>query len=73
MDIVHTPHITLEICKKEKDIGFNILSLPSHISYAIEPLNIGVFKPFKTAFRAYKDIWTMSHRGQRVRKMDLAK
>jgi len=68
----HNSHVTLEICKKTKEVGLDLLSSLSHTSHALQPLDVVVFKPFKALFRAYKDVWTMGHRGQKTRKEVLA-
>ena len=42
-----------------------MLSLPSHTSHALQPLDVACSKPFKTAFRAYRDKYMMdNHRGK---------
>jgi len=38
-----------------------LLTFPSHTTHALQPLDVSCFKPFKTAFRAYRDRWTLSH------------
>jgi len=52
----HGSHITLEACKKGKDIGIDLLSLLPYTFYGLQLLNLVIFKPFKTTFRVYKDI-----------------
>jgi hypothetical protein len=32
-----------------------MITLPSHTSHALQPLNVSCFKPFKTTFRKEKD------------------
>jgi hypothetical protein len=39
-----------------KDFGLNMITLPSHTSHALQPLNVSCFKPFKTAFRKVRDV-----------------
>ncbi len=39
-----------------KDFGLDMITLPSHTSYALQSLNVSCFKPFKIAFRKVKDI-----------------
>ena len=50
----HKSHITLEVMHKVKEHGVNMLSLPSHTSHALQPLDVACFKSFKSAFKAYK-------------------
>jgi len=37
----------------------------------MQPLDVTCFKPFKQAFRTYKDKWTFAHKGQKPLKEDL--
>jgi hypothetical protein len=48
-------HVTLEAIEQAKKIGFNMITLPSHASHALQPLDVACFKPFKTAFRKEKN------------------
>ena len=47
----HNSHVTLKVVKISMGSGLDIVSLPSHTSHALQPLDIACFKPFKTAFR----------------------
>jgi hypothetical protein len=51
--------------------GLDIVSLPSHTSHALQPLDVSCFKPFKTAFRQIRDSWTLLNKGKKVEKQDL--
>jgi len=46
----HTSHVTLEVALTAKEEGINILTLPSHTSHGMQPLDVNVFGPFKTYF-----------------------
>jgi hypothetical protein len=46
--------------------------LPSHCSHTMQPLNVVVFKPFKGAFRLYRDAWTLNNKGRGAKKEVLA-
>jgi hypothetical protein len=37
------------------DFGLDMITLPSHASHALQPLNVSHFKPFKTTFRKERD------------------
>ena len=39
-------------------MGLDLLTLPSHTSHALQPLDYSIFKPFKTNFRIYRDYWS---------------
>ena len=49
-----------------------MLTIPSHTSYALQPLDVACFKPFKVAFRAYKHAWNVKSNGCKVKKAHLA-
>ena len=44
----HNSHVTLEVMKISMESSFDIVSLPSHTSYALQSLDIACSKPFKT-------------------------
>ena len=48
------------------------MTLPSHCSLAIQPLEVVVFKALKGAFCVYHDVWTIQNRGRGVWKEVLA-
>jgi hypothetical protein len=68
----HNSHVTLDVILKANDASLDMVTLPSHTSHEMQPLDVAVFKPFKTAFRAYRDVWSMTHKGQKTMKEDLA-
>jgi len=55
----HKLHVTLEVIKlamsQGLDLLLDLLTFPSHTSHAMQPLDAICFKPFKQAFKAYKD------------------
>jgi hypothetical protein len=55
----HNSHVTLDVVYKAKANGLDLLTLPSHTSHRLQPLDCSVFRPFKCAFCAYKDAWTL--------------
>ncbi len=55
----HDSHVTLEVIKQTKEFGLGMITLPSHTSHVLQPLDVFCFKPFKTTFRKVKDV-TMS-------------
>ena len=46
----HSSHMSIEAIEYSKVNGIFILCLPSHTSHILQPLDIGVFKSFKTYF-----------------------
>ena len=51
----HNSQDTLEVAKAAKTTGLDLVSLLSHTSHALQPLDVTVFKPLKGHFREYKD------------------
>ena len=43
----HTSHVTNEAILFGRENGLDILTLPSHCSHELQPLNVAVFHPFK--------------------------
>ena len=68
----HKSHITLDVLQKAKSCGLDMISLPSHTSHALQPLDVACFVSFKRAFRAYRDLWVMEGHGKKVGKEHLA-
>ena len=68
----HKSHINLEVLIKAKDHGIDMIPLPSHTSHELQPLDKAYFRPFKIAFRAYRDVWLIKNSGNKCKKEDLA-
>ena len=67
----HTSHVTLNVIIKAYEAGLDMIILPSHISHALQPLDATCLKPFKTTFRFYRDVWSITNKGQQCKKEDL--
>ena len=52
-------NISLEVLMKAKENGIDMISLPLHINHELQILDKTCFKPFKVAFKAYKDMWNL--------------
>jgi hypothetical protein len=68
----HNSHLTLEVARLVKNVGLDLLTLPSHTSHALQPLDVVVFKPFKQFFREYRDYWMLRNLDQSTSKEILA-
>jgi hypothetical protein len=49
----HNSHIMLNVVHKARSVGLDLVTLPSHTSHALQPLDVSIFKPFKQYFRDY--------------------
>jgi hypothetical protein len=52
----HGSHVIFEAIEQTQTFWLNMVTLPSHTSHALQPLDIACFKPFKTTFRKEIDI-----------------
>lgn len=68
----HGSHVTLEVVQKAREQELDILTLPTYTSHRLQPLDVSIFKPFKVAFRACRDRWTINNKGKGASKEDLA-
>jgi hypothetical protein len=68
----HCNHVTLDVLQEARAVGLDLLTLPSHTSHALQPLDVSVFKPFKTYFRKYRNFWTSRNLNQVVSEQTLA-
>ena len=62
----HESHIylpTIEFCR---DNGIVLLSFPPHCSHRLQPLDVGVYGPFKRYVNSAMDSWMKCHPGKRM-------
>ena len=43
-------------------MGLDIVTLPSHTSYALQPLDVSYFKPFKIIYKKERDLHMVTSR-----------
>jgi hypothetical protein len=68
----HNSRVTMGIVHKVWTVGLDLIIVPSHTSHTLRPLDVKCFKPFKIAFKSYKDVWTLANERKGVGKKDLA-
>jgi hypothetical protein len=68
----HGSHVTMDVVKTGRAVGLDLLTLPSHTSHAMQPLDVSCFKPFKQAFRLLLDVWTLHNKSCGASKEVLA-
>jgi hypothetical protein len=68
----HASHATLDVIQEARSAGLDLITLPSHTSHALQPLDVAIFKPFKQYFREYRDFWTSRNMGSPAGKETLA-
>ena len=64
----NNPHVTLEVARLAKNVGLDLISLPSKTSHALQPLDVFVIKPFKQYLRKDRDYWTSRNIDQSATK-----
>jgi hypothetical protein len=52
----HESHITIKKIEQAITFGLDMVTLPSHTSYAFQPLDVTYFKLFKILFRKEQDL-----------------
>lgn len=60
----HQSHLSIEAIDICKENGVTILTIPPHCTNKLQPLDVGILKPFQTYYSAAIDSWMMSHPGQ---------
>ena len=50
----HKSYVTLNVLLKAREYGSEMVSLPSHPSHKMQPLDISYFKPLKESFKTYR-------------------
>ncbi|CAE1267328.1 unnamed protein product [Acanthosepion pharaonis] len=64
-------HITIKTIDHARENGVLLLTLPSHTSHRLQPLDRAVYGPFKKAYNATMDGWIRSHPGRTVTIYDI--
>jgi len=68
----HESHISLDVINLAKDNGIVILTLPPHCSNKLQPLDVGVFAPFKKFYNSAVDSFMLNNPGKTVTIYDIA-
>lgn len=64
----HSTHIQLNILEKAKELGVEIIKLPSHASHLLQPLDLAVFKSMKDRWDAKVLAWQRLNVGAKMQK-----
>ena len=68
----HSSHIDAKCVSFAKENGLILLTFPPHCSNRMQPLNVGLFGPFKSGLITAFDDWMATHPSQRVRIDNIA-
>ena len=68
----HTSHVSLELVNKARDNNVSLLILPSHCTHKVQPLDVAVFKSFKSQYDRAVMNWLHAHPGRAVQESNVA-
>lgn len=69
----HTTHTcNLEAIKLAREKGIVMLSLPSHCTHRLQPLDVSFFKPLSTYFNEAADKWMRTNPGQLITQFQIS-
>ncbi|KAK2716746.1 hypothetical protein QYM36_007035 [Artemia franciscana] len=68
----HESHICSAVVQFAKESGITLLTIPSHCSHRLQPLDICVYFPFKCQYNKAMDNWMLSNPGKTVTIYEIA-
>ena len=68
----HESHLSINVLNLAKDNGVNVLTLPPHSTNKLQPLDVGINKPFKTYYDQAVDEWMTGHPATPMSIYDIA-
>jgi len=69
----HGFHVILQAIEQAHQFGLNMVTLWSHISHVLQPLDVSCFKPFKIAFKKKRDVAMVRNNYIEPNKVTLAR
>ena len=67
----HSTHVTIDLIEKARENNIHMFVLPPHSSHQLQPLDVGIFSPFKAALSSECHKLTHSQIGRQVIREDL--
>ncbi|GBP07644.1 hypothetical protein EVAR_2768_1 [Eumeta japonica] len=67
----HESHISVEAINYSRENGIVYLSFPPHTSHKLQPLDVGVFGPFKAKLKVAFNDWHINHPGKALTIYDI--
>ena len=67
----HSTHVTLEAVEFARENHIDILTLPSHTSHKMQPLDVGFFSPLKAKFNEAMISWQNQNRYRKPQELDI--
>jgi len=69
----HESHVSLEAVNYSRDNGIVYLSFPPHTTHRLQPLDVGVFGPFKAKLKVAFNDWHVSNPGKTLNIYNIPK
>lgn len=69
----HESHVTIEAVDYARDNGIVYLSFPPHTTHRLQPLDVGVFGPFKAKLKTAFNDWHINHSGKTLNIYNIPK
>ena len=67
----HGSHIVVQTIEEVNKLGIDLLTLLSHTTQRLQPLDVSVFGPFKTYFRSEQASWMAKNPRLEVKMLEL--
>lgn len=68
----HSSHLDYQAVSFAKENGIVLLTFPPHCSHALQPLDVSVFGPYKSAFARRQTTWIHANAGKRISIKEVA-
>ena len=68
----HSSHVNYELIQWAKENNVPILVLPAHCTHKLQPLDVAVFRSFKSNYDRVIETWLHYHPGRGVQESNVA-
>ena len=68
----HISHLSIEAVDLARENGLHLLTFPPHCSHRLQPLDVGVYGPFKRYYSSLCNSWMTSNPGKPITIYDVA-
>ena len=67
----HSSHVNYELVTRAREHNVSILILPSHCTHKLQPLDVAVFRSFKSQYDRVVEKWLRDHPGRGVQESNI--
>jgi len=67
----HGSHMDVQTIEEEEKIGIDLLTLPTHTTHILQPLDVSLFGPFKNYFSSKRVVGMVKNLGVEVKRFEL--